>query len=56
MLLCFLHPPSSLTDETSLLSRSGKFDVLDYTDKVPEYDDSWTDPREDILHAIKAGE
>jgi len=54
LLLCFLQPPSRLIDDSNLLSRSGKIDVLDYTDKIPGYDDSWTDPCEDILRAVRA--
>jgi elongator complex protein 5 len=56
LLLCFLHAPSSLIDETNLQSQGNKIDVLDYTDKVPGYDDSWADPLEETLNAMISGE
>ena len=56
LLICFLHLPSNLTGETDSTSRDDKIEVLDYTDKVPGYDDSWADPREDIINTVKLGE
>ena len=56
LLICFLHLPSSLTGETDSTSRDDKIKVLDYTNKVPGYDDSWADPREDIINTVKSGE
>jgi elongator complex protein 5 len=53
ILLCFLHPSLSLLDETK---QGHQIEVHDYTDKVPGYDDFGTDPRDDILLAVKAGE
>ena len=53
LLLCFLHPLSSLLNETT---HSDQIEVYDYTVKVPGYDNSWTDPQEEILLAVKAGE
>jgi hypothetical protein len=53
ILLCFLHPSLSLPDETK---QGRQIEVHDYTDNVPGYDDCGTDPRDDILLAVKAGE
>ena len=55
ILLCFLHPSSSLLDETE---QGHQIAVHDYTDKVAGYDDFGTflDPRDDVLQAVKAGE
>ncbi|KIM85277.1 hypothetical protein PILCRDRAFT_96413 [Piloderma croceum F 1598] len=51
ILLCFLHPSLSLLAETK---QGHQIEVHDYTDKVPGYDDCGTDPRDDILLAVKA--
>lgn len=56
LVLCFLYPPFTLVDESSLKSNGGHIEVLDYTEKIPGYDDSWIDPRDEILAAVQAGE
>jgi elongator complex protein 5 len=55
LLICFLHLPSSLTNEKNLQTRNDKIQILDYTDRVPGYNDPWIDPREDIINTVKAG-
>lgn len=58
VLICFLHPPSSLVDHANVTSQEleGAVKVLDFTGRVPGFDDSWTDLREDIFASVKNGE
>ena len=53
LLFCFLHPYSSLIDE-----RNGgeTIEAFDHTGNIPGYTDSWKDPCELILEAVKTGQ
>lgn len=53
LLICLLHIPSSLVQAPF---QDDTIEVLDYTDKIPGYHDSWADPREDILNMVNASE
>lgn len=54
MLFCLLYPPACLlSDQTSL---PGKLQVLDRVGSVPGYSDDWSDPRDQILSIVRAGE
>uniref|UniRef100_A0A0W0G2K7 Elongator complex protein 5 n=1 Tax=Moniliophthora roreri TaxID=221103 RepID=A0A0W0G2K7_MONRR len=51
VLFCFLHPPLNLVDEA--LVKSDNVVIYDFLDSIPDYNDHWKDPREQMLDVVK---
>lgn len=56
LLFCVLHPSSSLVDPDVADSQTVELQTFDLTDNVPGYNDTWRDPRDMILDAVRDGE